>query len=31
MQLMENGWLLREFEIREICHINYRVAVGLLV
>ena len=31
MQLMENGWLLRKFEIREICYINYRVAVGLLV
>ena len=31
MQLMENGWLLREFEIREIRYINYRVAVGLLV
>ena len=28
---IENGRLLREFGIREIRYINYRVAVGLLV
>ena len=31
MRLMANGRLLREFGIREIRYINYRVAVGLLV